>query len=45
MKRLGERISIYLYGEQLEDHHCGLDLITKQPVLDSRLEGFGVENA
>ena len=33
-KRLGEHTNVYLYGEQLEDHHSGLDMMTKQPVLD-----------
>ena len=44
MKRLGEHTVVYLYKEQSEDHHYGLELITKQLVLDSRLEGFGAEN-
>ena len=43
-KRLGEHIDVYLYGEQSEDHHWRLDLMSKQLVLDSRLGGFGVEN-
>ena len=34
MKRLGEHTDVYLYGEQSEDHHSGLDLMTKQPMLD-----------
>ena len=33
-KRLGEHTDVYLYGERSEDHHSGLDLKTKQPVLD-----------
>ena len=33
-KRLSEHTSVYLYGEQSEDHHSGLDLMMKQPVLD-----------
>ena len=33
-KRLGEHIDVYLYEEQLEGHHSGLDLVTKQPMLD-----------
>ena len=44
MKRLGEHTDAYLHGEQSKDHHYGLDLMMKQMVLDSRLEGFGVES-
>ena len=33
-KRLGECFGVYLYGDQSEDHHSGLDLMMKQPVLD-----------
>ena len=39
-KRLGEHTNVYLYGEQSEDHHSGLDLMTKQPMF----EGFGAES-
>ena len=39
-KRLGEHTNVYLYEEQSEDHHCGLDLMMKQPMLDLRLEGL-----
>ena len=28
-KILGEHTNVYLYKEQSEDHHSGLDLITK----------------
>ena len=34
MKRLDEHTDVYLYKEQLEDHHSRLDLITKQPQED-----------
>ena len=34
MKRLDEYTDVYLYEEQSKDHHSGLDLMTKQPVLD-----------
>ena len=34
MKRLGENTDIYLYEEQSEDHHSGLDLMMKQSMLD-----------
>ena len=34
MKRLDEYTDVYLYEERSEDHHSGLDLITKQSVLD-----------
>ena len=44
MKILGEHTNIYLYEEQLEDHHFGLDLMTKQLVLNLRLKGFGTES-
>ena len=43
-KRLGEHTVVYLYGEQSENHHSELDLMTKQPVLDYRLEGSSTEN-
>ena len=33
-KRLGEYTDVYLYEEQSEDHHSGLDLMTKQPMLE-----------
>ena len=33
-KRLGEHTDVYLYGEQSEDHHSGLDLMMKSSVLD-----------
>ena len=33
-KRLGEHTVVYLYGEQSEDRHFELDLMTKQSVLD-----------
>ena len=33
-KRLGEYTDVYLYGEQSKEHHAGLDLMTKQPMLD-----------
>ena len=34
MKRLDEHTNVYLYEEPSEDHHFGLDLMTKQSVLD-----------
>ena len=37
MKRLGEHIDAYFYEEQSKNHQCGPDLMTKKPVLDSRL--------
>ena len=43
-RRLGEHTDVYLYEERSEDHHYGLDLMTKQSVLDSGLEGFGIES-
>ena len=33
MKRFDEHTNAYLYEEQSEDHHCGLDLMTKQSVV------------
>ena len=44
MNRLGERIDFYRYGEQLKDHQCELDSMTKQSVLDLKLKGFGAES-
>ena len=44
MKILGEHTDMYLYGEQSEDHHFRLNLMTKQLVLDLRLKGFGTES-
>ena len=43
-KRLGEHIDVYLYREQSEDHHFRFDMMTKQSMLDQRLEGYGAEN-
>ena len=43
-KILGEYTDFYLYGEQSDDHHSGIDLMMKQLVLDLRPEGFGIEN-
>ena len=42
--RLGEHTDVYLYREQSKDHHSGLDLVTKQSVLDLKLKGFGAES-
>lgn len=44
MKRLDEHTDAYLYKEQLEDYHCRLDLMTKQLMLDLRLEGLSTES-
>ena len=35
---LSEHTDVYLYGEQSEDHYSGLDLMTKQLVIDLRLK-------
>ena len=34
MKRLDEHTNLYLYEEQSEDHYFGLDLMTKQSMLN-----------
>ena len=34
----GEYTDVYLYREQLKDHHSGLDLMAKQLVLELRLK-------
>ena len=48
---LGALCSFFIYlllftdqKKKKKDYHCGLDLMTKQSMLDYRLEGFGFEN-
>ena len=43
MRKLDEYIDVYLYGEQEEDHHRELDLMSKQLVESLRLGGVGVK--
>ena len=43
MRKLDEHTDVYLYEEQLGDHHQELDLMLKQSMEDQRLVGSGVK--